>query len=212
MTRTAQDALRDRLVEAARRQEAPAPSPPPRRRRRRFAAIAVVAALGVAAATAGAVDLLATGEPVSEPRIGTPYQPATPGARRPAVSASDPDGGPIWVVSLYDAANGQVCALAGQLRGATLGLIRDGRFHAYTAAQSGPCGKPVPDRLFFDILRSDDRLVVYGRSAAPEVVVTVEGREFRARTGPRGAFLFVFSGDVSPTDVTAVTDAGARGS
>jgi hypothetical protein len=197
----ARDLLRERLLEAARREEAQTARPARRRRRRRRRTIGLgVAALLGAAVAAGAADLISTGEPVRDAsHSGSQYEPAPAGAPVLVAKARDPDRNSTWGVGIYTGANGQTCAIAGQVRGVTLGRIENGRFRAYTSDSNGACGDLRRHPIFLDRLLvggAHPRTIIYGRARASErtVVAESEGRPHSAPTARGGAFVFVFAG------------------
>ncbi|MFL5843608.1 MAG: hypothetical protein ACJ762_02875 [Solirubrobacteraceae bacterium] len=193
--------LRESLQQAAVRQAAEAaPVRPRRSHRRRLATILVPLGL-LAAAGAGAASLLATGEPQKDEAGKSPaYQPDAAG-RTIALTALDPKGEGRFAVATYQSPSGQACALGGQLRGQTLGVVKDGAFRAYAPDKGGPCGdlhqlKSFNDQLY---LKDADRTLVYGRARAgfTSVVLTVDGEPSVAQIGPDGAYLFVFEGPIT---------------
>jgi hypothetical protein len=192
------DELRENLREAAQRDVAAAAPRLRRRRRRRAGGVLAVALLGVAAA-AGAGELISAGEPVQDDRaVSAAYFPD--GSRIQIDGrAADPDRRETWVVGVYRARNGQKCAIAGQLRGAQMGTITNGVFHAYGSSFAGTCGKPGT----LDLLRRrSDRTVVYGFTRpGTRVTATYDGPPALTTAGPHGAWLFVYEGRLSPTDV-----------
>lgn len=202
-------ALRERLVEAAHEDTAPAVRRT-RTWRRRAPAIAFAGlAIGGGAAglvlggAAGADSLLATGDPVPESPLKSPrYAPKDIAGRTIALSTVDPEGTGVWAVATYRSTSGDTCAIAGQLRGQTLGISADGRFRPYTAANGGPCGD-LRKGMFMDVLyfAKADRTVVYGRAAKAEITLRVKNKPVSARTGRGGAFLFLFSGELALSDV-----------
>jgi hypothetical protein len=204
--RSASEQLLDQLMEAARRDEA-LTQPPRRPRRRRRRAVAVLAAvlLGGAAA-AGAADLISTGEPIPDRTVRGPrYDPAAEGAPALATKASDPTGAAAWGVGIYTSAAGEDCAVAGQVRGVELGQIRDGKFHPYERGTSGACAnlsqlQLLSDRLF--VRGAQPRTILYGRTSRPERSVTVDlnGKTYSARPARGGAFVFVFAGNLLPSE------------
>jgi hypothetical protein len=189
------DELRERLREAAHRELTGAPR---RRRRRRRAGGLLAAVLLVAAGAAGAADLIATGEPVKDPRAGMSagYRPG-PGLLQLSVIARDPAGGPGWGVRVYTARNHQRCVLAGVVNGADLGRMSGGRFHPYQRGFAGACGRP--GRPFGTLQYTGGRTLVFGiaRPGAQRVTIAVSGAAHSARTGRGGAFLAVYRGEVA---------------
>jgi hypothetical protein len=198
--RNAQDALGAQLVEAARRDdeaEQVRHARPPRWRRPAVV-LTLAGLLGVAAATAAAVNLISVGQPLPDRTTAVPeYRPVTPGPSDIVLRAADR---PLpWGVTLYTAANGRKCALAGQLRGASLGRIVDGRFRPYEPGTTGACTMLTPTRIISDTLAARDpapRTVLYGRAGSEirrlELRVGAERRI--VAPGPDGSFLFVFEG------------------
>jgi hypothetical protein len=194
--------LRDGLYEAAAREAQPVLR---RRRMRRAGALALVA-LSTAGVATGA-SLLATGDPVPDVKgKGTRYLPATPGGGRIAVSAYDPALNVRWGVATYTARTGSQCVVAGQVRGTSLGLVRDDVFHPYAEATSGACAhlsarQMVTEARFFP--GSQPRTVVYGRTG-PKVhgiALEVDGKHYSSAIGHGGAFMFLFEGEVTPAEV-----------
>jgi hypothetical protein len=199
--RSARDQLLDQLMAAARREEA-SERPPRRRRRRRGLALVIALGLGAAAA-AGAAELISTGAPVGNRSLSDPrFQPAPAGAPELVAKAPDPRTGTTWGVGVYTSAAGRDCAVAGEVRGLTLGVVRDGRFHAYVRGTSGACASDDKLPLTFDRLTppGPPRTIVYGRTRRPDrtVVVEVDGKTYSTRPARGGAFLFVFDGRLAP--------------
>jgi hypothetical protein len=156
-----------------------------------------VALLGAAAA-AGAGELISAGEPVQDDRAVSPAY--LPDGSRIQIDgrAGDPGRRETWIVGIYKARNGQKCAIAGQLRGAEMGTITDGVFHAYGSSYTGACGKPGT----IDLLRRGDRTVVYGFTRpGRRVTAAYDGPPRPTTAGPHGGWLFVYEGRLSPTDV-----------
>jgi hypothetical protein len=195
---TAMNELRERLREAARR-DIEAERARTRRRRRRATGFLALALLGGAAA-AGAADLISIGEPVRDTRREqADYRPANPNALQLAVTA--PSGGKVpFGVGIYDAKNGQRCAVAGQVRGNTLGRVEGGTFRPFEIGHVlGACsGAQQPSWTSADVA---GRTLVFGRAKPGARVVHARvGRESRAApTGRGGAFLFVYD-RIAPTE------------
>ena len=194
--------LRQSLREAATRDIA-ARAP---KRWRRFLTVGVVGLLLGGAAAAGAADLISAGEPLKSPyKQAERYNPQS--ALQIAVKASD-DPLP-WGVAIYDGRHGQKCALAGQVRGAQLGLMSGGKFHPYGPDHPAACGKPdkVGAGFFTDLLGTyPGRTIVYGRAkpGVKALYVVADGERFKALTGSGGAFVLVFKGErVRLSDITA---------
>ena len=204
-SRAAHNALRDQLEEAALREfRAAAPPPRPRRRWRwRSLAIVLGATFGLAAA-AGAGGLISTGEPVPDATFPNgKYRPAD--SPQLAIKAADPEGEAAWGVAIYTAANGQSCALLGQVRGVSVGVVRDGRFHPFAPGTTGMCGNLKQLPQIVDMSHAGGprpRTILFGRAnpTARSMVVTVDGKRHVAPVGHGGAFLFVFSGNYSVED------------
>jgi hypothetical protein len=199
----AHDALRDQLAEAAQREfDAGRAATRPRRRRRLTLGLLLGATFGVAAA-AGAGSLISTGQPVPDRTMpGGAYRPADSQTPQLAIKAADPEGEAPWGVAIYTAANHQSCALLGQVRGVSVGVIRDRRFHPFAAGTTGMCGNlehlpQVVDMHFVGGPRP--RTILWGRAnpAARRMLVTARGERHEAPVGHGGAFLFVFSGHYS---------------
>ncbi|MDA0160078.1 hypothetical protein OM076_07380 [Solirubrobacter ginsenosidimutans] len=197
--RAAQDSIRDQLLEAARRDLAVAP------RRRRFswrwrgAGLAVVALLGVSVA-AGATDLISVGAPLPDGSVKVPrYAPRGGSQVKLVVKAPDPDSELAWGAGIYTSSGGQPCIIAGQVRGVSLGRVRDGRFRPYEQGTTGACGSLRHLRLFSDALtirETPPRTILYGRAqpSVRSVSINDDGRRRSVRPGPGGAFLFVVRG------------------
>lgn len=204
--RSASEQLLDQLMEAARRDEALA-RPPQRSRRGRRRAIGLLAAvlLGGAAA-AGAAELISTGEPVPNGTIRNPrYDPAAKDSPAIVTKASDPTGAAPWGVGIYTSNEGQACAVAGQIRGVQLGVIRNGTFHPFERGTSGACADLSRLPLFSDrmfVRGAQPRTILYGRTSRPEreVTVSLNGKTFSARPARGGAFVFVFDGNLLPSE------------
>jgi hypothetical protein len=183
--------LRDRLREAAGRDVA---ARQPRRRRRRALFVSIALVLGGGAAAAGAATLISSGHPV---KGGYALQQRYHRAGTLQIAVAARDAPLAWGVAVYRAKDGQPCAVAGQVRGATLGIVRAGTFHPYTADYPGACGRlDAKHPYFVDRLRTRDRTVVYGRvrPGAHKAVVTVDGKAFDAPAGIGGAWVLVFKG------------------
>jgi hypothetical protein len=155
--------------------------------------VASVAVLLGGAAAAGAADLISTGEPVKgvyeQPQR---YQPAN--GLQVSVKAHDE---PLpWGVAVYESNDGQQCAVAGQVRGVTLGELRGGTFHPYARGRAGVCGSLDRLERTVSTIHRDDRTVVYGRvrPGIQRLVAVADGKREVARTGVGGAFVFVFRG------------------
>jgi hypothetical protein len=198
--RAAHDSLREQLADAAQREFHAAR--PRRRWRWRSLGLVLGATFGLAAA-AGAGGLISIGEPVKDRTFpNSEYRPAGSQTPQLAIKASDPAAEAPWGVANYTAANGQSCALLGQVRGVSVGVISDGRFHPFEAGTTGVCGdlkhsKQVTDMKF--VGGPQPRTILYGRAraGARSMVVTVDGKPRTAPVGHGGAFLFVFSGRYS---------------
>ena len=204
--RAASEQLLDQLMEAARRDEALA-QPPRRARRRRRRALGLLAAIVLGgAAAAGAADLISSGEPVPDRTLRGPrYDPAAKGSPDLAAKAGDAKGVGPWGVGIYTSAAGKDCAVAGQVRGVELGVIRNGTFHAYERGTSGACADLSRVGLFSDRLTipgANPRTIIFGRTSHPKrmVSVTVDGETRSTRPARGGAFLFVYAGKLAPSE------------
>ncbi|WP_028064143.1 hypothetical protein [Solirubrobacter soli] len=201
--RAASEQLLDQLMEAARRDEAAATPRRARRRRRRGIALLAAVVLGGAAA-AGAADLISTGEPVPDHTVrGARYDPN--GFYDLAAKAKDSTGAASWGVGVYTSQKGLDCSIAGQVRGVQLGLIRDGKFHAFATGSSGSCGDLSRFPILSDRLQTageHPRTIIYGRSSRPdrEVAVDFKGKTHSAPPARGGAFIFVFDGHLQPNE------------
>jgi hypothetical protein len=195
----AMNELREHLREAARRDIAAAA---PKRRRRRVT-IGVVALLLGGAAAAGAADLISTGEPLKSPYVQSErYKPSD----RPQIVLTAHDEPLPWAVSVYDSKDGQKCALAGQLRGAQLGRLSNGKFRPYEPDHTAMCGDPTRGAgVLSDLVTSPDRTIFFGRAAPGRTRVTaiVDGQPRTTPAGAGGAFIFVFKGRPSLSAISA---------
>jgi hypothetical protein len=204
--RSAREELREQLLQAARRDDVRQAARKPARRRRSRRGLAIVIALGFgAAAAAGAADLISTGDPLPDSNYsGTPYGPSKAGAPPLDAKAPDPAGGHGWGVGTYTAGNGDSCAIAGQVRGVTLGEVgKDGQFHPFERGSTGSCGSFKRLNLFYDVKHYDGVTIVFGRTSERNRYVTArnEGKTIPATPGRNGAFLWVFKGNLLPIDV-----------
>jgi hypothetical protein len=202
--------LRRQLHEAAVREMAAPDAPPARRRRharrrwRRAAIIAIAIAVALAG-VAGAARLIGVGEPVKDTK-DYPARLHPAGSEEIAVRAQDPSGGPAWAVAVYDAKNGQQCALAGRERGGVLGLqVSRDEFRPFANGTTGMCARLNGSRVVFTTANPRDmfpRSVVYGRAGPgiKAVRITVDGQTQVAPVGS-GAFLAVYEGTVTDRDV-----------
>jgi hypothetical protein len=184
------DELRENLRDAARRDTEPQGRRP---RRRRNVAVAVAIAVLGAAAVAGAAELISTGDPVpDQPDRDERYRPRDGSPPRIAVTA--PDAGLSWGVAVYTGRGGDACALAGQVRGSTLGVVRDGVFRPYARDTAGACGDLEAIPYFNDVRRLGERTLVFGRAGdgVERMELRHQGQRFEAEVGEGGAFLFVF--------------------
>jgi hypothetical protein len=207
--RSARDELLEEIMAAARREEAMergAATTGRRGRRHRRRVVGVIVALGLgAAAVAGAADLISTGDPVPDTSFHSPrYAPPPKGAPELVAKAHDPQTNTTWGVGVFTSEDGLDCAVAGQVRGLSLGLIRDGRFHPYERGTTGTCGHKnlalMHDRL--TIGGSRPRTIVFGRTRNTDRYVVVEsgGKSRSVRPARGGAFLFVFDGPLLPDE------------
>jgi hypothetical protein len=199
--------MRDQLREAARRELVRADPTRDRRRRsrRRWRGVGfLVAVLLGASVTAGATDLISIGAPLPD---NTSTQPGLAdhdgGVGSLVLKAPDPYGGLAWGISTYTAPDGKDCALAGQVRGVSLGRVRGGQFRRYENGTTGACGNLSRMPMFSDSLRiegSRPRTILYGRTDASARFISIDdgGRRRRIATGPGGAFLFVLSRALRP--------------
>lgn len=186
-----------------------------RRFRRRHAVIGSICVVGLAGAAATASQLISTGEPVRPSfKFHSRY---LPGEATPVVSVTAPDSalGPRWGVLVFDTANGQRCAKAGQLRGASVGLVENGVFRRFGPDVPGVCGRPTPGRLVYSIQRfatTPPRTLVYGRAGegVARVRLTYPAGSARSVTGQGGAFVFVLDERQLPRPVV-VTGLDAAG-
>ena len=94
--------------------------------------------------------------------------------------------------------------MAGQVRGLSLGLIRDGRFHPYERGTTGTCAH-ADHPLMYDRLTIGGRrprTIVFGRTRDTDryVVVPSGGKSRSVRPARGGAFLFVFDGSLLPDE------------
>jgi hypothetical protein len=166
---------------------------------RRGALVAVTAAVATGGA-AVATDLISTGDPVPRHRKAPELRPT--GLGTVAVTARD-EGFPVpWGVVIYRAANGDTCALAGQIRGSEIGVVEDGVFRPFEARSTGACGDlERPPHLFVDLSYLNGRTLLYGRSGSDVARIRLDQRGERPRsapTGAGGAYLFVLEGRLKP--------------
>jgi hypothetical protein len=170
------------------------------------------AVVGLAGA-AGAAELISIGEPVDDPKPrGEGVQPVAAGEI--AVTAPDAEQPVPWALRIYDSGD-QQCALAGQLRGNTLGIASEGRFRPYAKDTGGACGQL--DRLpYFVAVRQfggeRPRTLLFGRAGTRVTRLDVRhgGRHDSTRPARGGAFLFVFEGTV-PSRAFQLTALDASG-
>jgi hypothetical protein len=153
------------------------------------------------AAAAGAADLISSGEPVKKQPADRRYE--STGDLTLAVKA--PDKPLSWGVEVYTSPDGRTCALAGQVRGFSLGLIKNGVFHAYPKGRGGACGTLTNKQGgFISAAFGENRTAVYGRvrAGASSVTLVVDGKSKPVPVGPGGAFLAVYDGRASVSDWT----------
>jgi len=193
--------LGDELREAGLRERTS--SPPRRRSVPRWVLGAGIAAL-LAGGAATAATLLSTGDPESEP-VGKAARYRPDSAVPTIVVTANDSAHRRWGVAVYRARSGLDCAVAGQVEGSRLGVVRSGRFHPYAAQVSGPCADlgrhpTVYDARYF---AEQDRTLVYGRVRLPArtALLTVGGEHHLAKVGHGGAFLFLFEGRIRLTGV-----------
>jgi hypothetical protein len=182
--------LRESLREAARRDVV---ARAPRRRRRRALFVCLAVLLGGGAA-AGAADLISSGKPV---KGGYVQQQRYNRVGDLQLSVTSHDTPLPWGVAVYRSRAGQPCAVAGRVRGVTLGVLRAGQFHPYTADHPAACGRlDARHEHFQDMLRADGRTVFFGRvrPGARRAVAIVDGKRYALRIGVGGAWLLVFRG------------------
>jgi hypothetical protein len=215
-SRSAHNSLRQQLADAAQREFVAArgaAAPRARRRRRRRSLGLVFAATFGLAAAAGAGSLISTGEPVPDVSSpGSAYRPADSETPQLAIKASDPEAEAPWGVAIYTAVNGQPCALLGQVRGVSVGVVQDGRFHPFEAGTSGVCGslRTLPQITDMKLVGGPrPRTILWGRAnpTARAMTVTVKGKRHVAPVGHGGAFLFVFSGRYTAADFRTLAPA-----
>lgn len=158
------------------------------------------ATLLIAAGAATAARLIAVGEPVLDERDLPEGLRPEDGERRIVVRAADPSGGLVWGASVYRSADGRACILAGVQRGASLGVVDDGRFRPYSQQTRGSCGDLRRTDVFFttQTVRQPSRTLVFGRTDARARVIRIrsgaESRTVGVTDG--GAFLVVFDDDL----------------
>ena len=185
---SALDELREGLREAASR-DVEANRTRSRRRRWQATGLLVLALLGGGAA-ATATDLISVGEPVPDalPQ-GAKYRPAA-GERRQITVTTSAGAELPFGVAVYDATNGDRCALAGMIRGVQIGKLSGNEVRPYPADRPGACRGG--GRMFLDWVTVGGRALLYGRASTGTRAVRLRqlGKEFRV--GPDGAFLFVF--------------------
>lgn len=201
--------LGESLHEAARRQVAAEKAHQRRRRRlHRRLAMAVTVLVLLITGAAGATQLIGAGRPVSD-RTDLPEDLAPRPGQRGGLAAqtSDPGGSLPWGVRIYTSRGGAECAVAGQRRGARLGVVEGDRFRPLPPGVMGACGNPGRTPLFFDLLQRgtprEPRTVVYGRARRGVERVQILGPDGRRTTptGDGGAFLFVYGRRVDGADL-----------
>ncbi len=161
------------------------------RRRRRRATGAIVAVLLGGAAAAGAADLISVGEPIPDSRVQEAnYKPRGGNGFTIAVTAPSEDPKLPYGVGLYTANNGARCAVAGQVRGFSLGAVERGTFRPYTTDRIGVCAKP--GRPTYGAITYRGRSLVFGITGKGDRTVRVAGTSADKEVGPERAFLFVF--------------------
>lgn len=171
-----------------------------RRRRIRRLVVASTVALVALVAAAGAARLISVGEPLVE--VKDLPQELAPGSGEGvlAVTAPDPQAPLPWAVRVYTSRSGESCAIAGQLRARTLGVIRDGVFRAYRDDERGICADLQQSPLVFGTryFASPARTLVYGRAAPDIDRLRVQGPDGTKTVAPAvgGAFLLVYEGRV----------------
>jgi hypothetical protein len=187
---SALDELRENLRAAAHRDVEAEHSRLRRRRKRRTTGVLAALLLGGAAA-AGAAELISIGEPVRDTRRQVDKYRPPPGTTGYQLAATAPSGnGPPFGVAVYTARNGEHCVLAGQVRGATLGVVERGVFRPYATTQAGACR--AQRRSFYDERQLGGRYLVYGRANAKVRAIRVVSTGKRVPPGVGGAFLFVY--------------------
>jgi hypothetical protein len=185
---SALDELREGLREAASR-DVEANRARSRRRRWQATGLLVLALLGGGAA-ATATDLISVGEPVPDaiPQ-GARYRPAA-GERRQITVTTSAGAELPFGVAVYDATNGDRCALAGVIRGVQIGILIGDEFRPYPADRPGACRDH--GRMFLDWVTVAGRALLYGRASPGTRAVRLRETGQSFPVGADGAFLFVF--------------------
>jgi hypothetical protein len=178
--------------------EARAPRPLWRRwldRRRRAVGIGVIAVALVGTA-AGATQLISEGEPerASRPDAAR-YQP---GSHKPVVvmTAADSAVGLPWGVAIFDSRSGASCVFPGQVRGNTIGVVRDGTFRPFAGPTSAACSHLKAGEVVLSVKTfptTPRRVLGVGRAGPGVAKVRLTAGSVRrvAAVGPGRAFLFV---------------------
>ncbi len=186
-------AMAEREIAAEQRASRPA-----RRRRWRAGGLALLVG-GAVAVGATATQLISTGDPV-EPGSNIP-RGVKLGKLRVGIAATAPDPAfdRPWAIGIVDRPGGQECAVVGQLRGTSLGVVEGGVFRRYGARTALVCGTRKRSGLSFVDIHpfretTPKRYVVYGRASQDivSVRISVDDQVARAPVSPDGAFLAVF--------------------
>lgn len=176
-----------------------------RKRHIRRLVVASTVALVALAAVAGAASLISVGEPLTDVKDLPRELAPGPGRGVVAVTAPDPQARLPWAVRVYTSRSGESCAVAGQLRARTLGVVRDGVFRAYRDDERGVCADLDPSPIVFGTryFSSPSRTLVYGRAAPDIDRLRVQGPDGPKAVSPAagGTFLLVYEGRVPLQEV-----------
>lgn len=180
---------------------------PARRRHRipRRGLLLAAAVIVVSVGAATAADLISVGTPARN-TLDIPAR-SGPNSRPWKIDVTAPDPGRRlpWAVATYKAKDGTDCVLFGQASLGRLGEVTGGEFHPYPHDHVGFCGHLDRAKMFFSTYPTADeprRVLVIGRARPGIGFVTITepgGKTHRVNTGPDGAFLAVFDGNVDDT-------------
>lgn len=189
----------------------------PRRRNRRRALLVLVLAVLVPAAAAGAAHLLLDGGSAvpHEPKLPPDVRRAPADRALAAATATDPDRALPWGLRLYASAAGGRCALVGRVRTGALGVVRDGRFRAFTPDAPGMCAQPGQRTLVATQASGTGparRSVLFGfvDRSVTEVRIVDGNRSKTVTIAPDGSYIFVSAAPFSGTLVLASKDGETR--
>lgn len=164
------------------------------------------------ATAAAAVGLLSDdGPPVRGEQLAADRQRSPQDTQLADTRAKDPDGTLPWGVRLYSSAGGGRCALAGRVKGGTLGVLRGERFSRFTSNAPGSCARPREHILIADQRSgtgSAHRSVLFGYAdrTVQAIRITDGPRDVTVPIAADGSFIAVFASPLSGTlDITTTT-------